>query len=294
MIKIFKSILLLIITLFIFSCSDCKLNLFAVETVENVNSFTLTIDENVKEYLNTTTIPSYTCTYDGVLKSGKNRTGNFEIAFYDNDDFFLSDIISNIIKEYESKNRVSYKLISKDNDTETWMNRKHDNDSQKEYIKVKDNTIYNEIAYVSLENGLQLSFNYARFSDFENNTYYRWQKKEGIRFVLHYPLMVYENKQNNRNEVVVMPLPNGVIYYFDTTTKKLDAILKNEKYLSEDFYTFGYVNSYEEDYSQIESYYLNDVKGVKTSEGIECEFMNNKFLITFTEESFKIKLINEV
>ena len=163
---------------------------------------------------------------------------------------------------------------------------------QIQYIKIKDNKIYNEIVYISLENGLQLSINYARFSDFEGNTYYRWQKTEGIRFVLHYPLMVYHNEEHDRNEVVVMPLPNGVIYYFDTTTKQIDALLKNDKYLKEEYYKFGYVNSYEKDYDNIVNYYLTDAKGVKTSEGIECEFMSNKFLVTFAEDSFSLKLIN--
>ncbi len=292
MTRIFKYILLLVISILLSISLGCNLNIFRVETVENDGSFTLTIDEDVLKYLNTTDIPNYTCTFDGVLKSSKYRTGEFEIAFYDNDDFFLSKIIENLINEYKEKNRVSFKSISSDNETESWMNRKQDDVNEKEYIKIKDNKIYNEIVYISLENGLQLSINYARFSDFEGNTYYRWQKTEGIRFVLHYPLMVYHNEEHDRNEVVVMPLPNGVIYYFDTTTKQIDALLKNDKYLKEEYYKFGYVNSYEKDYDNIVNYYLTDAKGVKTSEGIECKFMSNKFLVTFAEDSFSLKLIN--
>lgn len=292
MTRIFKYILLLVISILLSISLGCNLNIFRVETVENDGSFTLTIDEDVLKYLNTTDIPNYTCTFDGVLKSSKYRTGEFEIAFYDNDDFFLSRIIENLINEYKEKKRVSFKSISSDNETESWMNRKQDDVNEKEYIKIKDNKIYNEIVYISLENGLQLSINYARFSDFEGNTYYRWQKTEGIRFVLHYPLMVYHNEEHDRNEVVVMPLPNGVIYYFDTTTKQIDALLKNDKYLKEEYYKFGYVNSYEKDYDNIVNYYLTDAKGVKTSEGIECEFMSNKFLVTFAEDSFSLKLIN--
>lgn len=292
MTRISKYILLLVISILLSISLGCNLNIFRVETVENDGSFTLTIDEDVLKYLNTTDIPNYTCTFDGVLKSSKYRTGEFEIAFYDNDDFFLSKIIENLINEYKEKNRVSFKSISSDNETESWMNRKQDDVNEKEYIKIKDNKIYNEIVYISLENGLQLSINYARFSDFEGNTYYRWQKTEGIRFVLHYPLMVYHNEEHDRNEVVVMPLPNGVIYYFDTTTKQIDALLKNDKYLKEEYYKFGYVNSYEKDYDNIVNYYLTDAKGVKTSEGIECEFMSNKFLVTFAEDSFSLKLIN--
>ena len=176
MTRIFKYILLLVISILLSISLGCNLNIFRVETVENDGSFTLTIDEDVLKYLNTTDIPNYTCTFDGVLKSSKYRTGEFEIAFYDNDDFFLSKIIENLINEYKEKNRVSFKSISSDNETESWMNRKQDDVNEKEYIKIKDNKIYNEIVYISLENGLQLSINYARFSDFEGNTYYRWQK----------------------------------------------------------------------------------------------------------------------
>lgn len=294
MIKIFRILLILLLSFFVINCdSDCALvKLFEVETVENVGKFTLTIDEDVIKYLNTNEIPSYTLTFDGTINSSKYNGGNFEIAFYNNDDFFISELVKKVIDEYTIKNRVSYKIISTDSDAQTWLNKKAGESSEKEYIKVKDNKITNEIAYISLENGLQLSINYARFSDFEGNVYYKWQKTEGIRFVLHYPLMVYYNEEKACNEVVVMPLPNGVIYYFDTTTKDIDSLIKNDKYLEEEYYEFGYVNSYEEDYESIINYYINDCNGKVNDDYVECEFMENKFKITFTEESFKIKLIN--
>lgn len=285
----FLILLLLVITL-----SGCELNIFKVETEENIGSFTLSIDSDVIEYLNTDELPTYTLNYEGTLYSGKNRTGEYEIAFYNNDDLKLSKIIEKLIQEYEDKNRVVYRLKETKTEAETWINIDTKEGKEKDYIKVKDGKLYNEIAYISLENGLCLSMNYARFKDYENNTYYRWEKTEGIRMVLHYPLMVYYNEENQRNEFVVMPIPNGTIINFDTTTKKVSALLKDDKFIDESYYTYSYFDdtkTVEENKQIVTDYYLNNTEATETSEGIECKFLGNKFLITLNENNFKISLI---
>ncbi len=285
----FLILLLLVITL-----SGCELNIFKVETEENIGNFTLSIDSDVIEYLNTDELPTFTLNYEGTLYSGKNRTGEYEIAFYNNDDLKLSKIIEKLIQEYEDKNRVVYRLKETKTEAETWINIDTKEGKEKDYIKVKDGKLYNEIAYISLENGLCLSMNYARFKDYENNTYYRWEKTEGIRMVLHYPLMVYYNEENQRNEFVVMPIPNGTIINFDTTTKKVSALLKDDKFIDESYYTYSYFDdtkTFEENKQIVTDYYLNNTEATETSEGIECKFLGNKFLITLNENNFKISLI---
>lgn len=285
--KIFNIIVLLCICVFSFSCK-----LLEVETIDYEKQFTLTVDSDILPYLKYDTLLDFTLNYDKVITAGKMRTGEFELALYANDDYYVSSVIEKLINEYDKKDRVSYKLISTDNDAETWMNIKENGEFTKEYIKVKDEKIYNEIVYISLENGLQLSINYARFKDFENNVYYRWQKTEGIRFILHYPLMVYKDLTTNSNALVVMPLPNGVIYYFDSTTKNINEVVKNDKYLSEDYYIFEY-NSEIKNYKQdVIDYYLNDCKGTIKDDIITCSFMGNNFTIELYEDSFKVSIKN--
>lgn len=287
----------LILFLLLILLSGCELNIFEVSTEENDGSFTLSIDSDVIEYLNVDEIPTYTLTFEGVLNSGVNRTGEFEIAFYNNDDSKLSKIIENLIQEYDSKNRVVYRLKETKTELETWINVNTKNGREKEYIKVKDEKIYNEIAYVCLENGLCLSMNYARFKDYENNIYYRWEKTEGIRMVLHYPLMVYYNEVNERNEFVIMPIPNGTIINFDTTTKKVSALLKDDKFIDELYYTYSYFDdskTVEENQQIVTNYYLDNTDAIVTENGIECTFLGNKFLITLDESSFKVTLVEYI
>ena len=176
--------------------------------------------------------------------------------------------------------------ISNDKDAEVWMNRREDDINEKVYLKVKDETVYNEIVYILLDNGLILSINYARFIDSDNVTYYKWQKTESIRMVLHYPFMItdkvdeYPNKINNNKSFVFIPLPLGVTYSFDTTTKRLVKLLSNDKFLESSYYTYKYVNSYEEDHDNFISFYQKYYNG---------RYINDEFVVTNFGIDFKIK-----
>ena len=289
--------LICLLTLFILltGCSCNCSEMFEVKYISMENEFTLSIDSNLVEHLDCENIPDFTLTYDGIINVGENRTGEFEYALYRNDDYFVSRVFEKLIEEYEEKNRIAYKLVKTDNEVEAWMNTYEDplntETTVKDYIKVKDSKVYNEMAYIALENGLILSFNYARFSDFSGNTYYRWQKTEGIRFVLHYPLMMFKNKETNINQFVLMALPKGVIYSYSTTTKKLDSILGNDKYLESEWYTYNYVNSYEEDYQAYVDYYINNFNGKWVDGKLRHDYLGHTFDITFTEENFIFTLV---
>ncbi len=74
--------------------------------------------------------------------------------------------------------------------------------SEKVYLKVIDGNMSNEIAYITLDNGLQLTINYLKFQveqeDKSIKTYYSWQYSESIRMILYYPLMVVKDKDENK------------------------------------------------------------------------------------------------
>ena len=286
-----KSNLLLIILICLISLTGCsckEIFSFSVTPVEN--GITLTYDQDLKNHLayDDIELPNYTIDFEGSLNITQNRQGEFECIFAQNDDFTVSKLIKNIIEEYRGKNRVAFREISQDDELETWMNLRNETQDEKIYLQVKDGKIYNEIAYITLENGLQLTINYARFIDKDNNEYYRWQKTESIRVVLHYPLMVI--KQGEAQKFVFMALPNRVIYNFDTTTKTIEDLTTKEKFLGSEFYTFEYPNGYQEDYQKFIDYYVNNLDGRFIGNDFVYTYLGYDFKIEFTEENFVMSL----
>lgn len=281
----------LVLLILLTGCSCNIFEMFKVNTLPMDGGFTLSIDSQLLEHVPYENLPTYTLEYDGIVNVGENRTGEFEYALYRNDDYKISRIIEKLIQEYEEKGRITYKVVKVDTELETWMNTTKDGEDVQDYIKIKDEKVSNEMAYIALENGLILSFNYAKFSDFSGNTYYRWQKTENIRFVLHYPLMMYKNKETNVNEFVIMAIPNGVIYNYSTTTKKLDSILGNDKFLEAEWYTFNYANSYEENYQEYVDYYINNFNGRWENGKLRHEYLGYTFDIEFTEKNMVFSLV---
>lgn len=314
-------ILILFLCMFFISCSFT--DMFKVKTI-SVKEVTLSIDENVIPYLDLkedVILPTYTLKFSEEINIAETKTGNYEVVFYNNDDFVISKEIDSLIKEYEAKGKVSTRTISKQDSVETWMNYTDEETGERDkyYIKIKDNTIYNEIAYITLDNGLQLTIIYARFTDFQNTTYYRWQKTENIRIILHYPLMLHKVKEtedvdpndpyDTENKFVVLAIPNGVIYHFDTSSRKVQSMVTNEMYLEEAQYTYSYTNSYEEDYQKYANYYIEyfngkfidnpypDTDNSDSNESnkdityLQYQYLGNTFNVKFTKDNFTIYLV---
>lgn len=286
--KILLFILILSFSLLFISC-----NIFKTEVVEYENEIKLTFDQDLSGHLayDEDTLPSYTITFDGKVNITKQRTGAYECIFSNNDDFFVSKIVEKIINEYQEKNRVSFYLQSEENTSETWMNRRDETTDEKVYIKVKDSKIYNEMAYITLENGLQLTINYARFVDSDTNlTYYRWQKRESIRIFLHYPLMVID--QNDERKFVFIAIPNQVRLKFDTTTKQVKDLLQKDKFTTSDWYTYDYQHSYDEDYNNYVNYYVDNFNGRFSGEDFLFDYLGYTFKVNFKQENFVIAFCN--
>lgn len=189
---------LFVLLVFMISLTGCSCKeIFSFDVVPVENEIVLTYDQDLKEHLGypeDLIIPNYIIDFEGSLNITENRQGEFECIFAQNDDFTVSNLIKGIIEEYKEKNRVSFIVDSEDEELETWMNLRNETQDEKIYLQVKDGIIYNERAFITLENGLQLTMNYARFTDKDNNVYYRWQKTQSIRLVLHYPFMLIKRK----------------------------------------------------------------------------------------------------
>ena len=285
--KIFIIAFSIYISFIMISC-----NLFKVEVVEYQNEIPLTYDSDLKGHLayDEEIIPSYIVEFDGKVNITKQRTGEYECIFTKNDDFFVSKIVEDILNEYIEKGRASFYTQKIEETNETWMNRRDDTTDEKIYIKVKDGKIYNELAYITLENGLQLTINYARFVDSETNiTYYRWQKTESIRIFLHYPLMVID--KDDERKFVFIAVPNQVRLKFDTTTKQVKDLLSKDKFTTSEWYTYDYQHSYEEDLDNYKNYYIDNFNGRKENNEFFFDYLGYTFKIDFNENNFVISFV---
>lgn len=280
--RYFIILLSLILTIVV---SGCKL--FETKLVTYENELTLQMVEDYKVYF-PYTLPIFTLKFDGSLNTTEQRTGPYEVVFTQNDDFFVSDILSKLFAEYEAKNDLLIYNIGTDEEAETWMNTyDEDGNHSKEYIKILDNKIYNEIAYMTLDNGLILSVNYAKIVDWNNNVYYRWQKTESIRMIIHYPLMVTENS-NNETMFLLLPLPAGVIKKFDTTTKSLETITTKDKFKNDmSYYTYDYISIWNKE--TVREYYVNRFNGYEENGVFMIEYFGYNFSVEFNEKNFVIK-----
>ena len=286
MIRIKKFVLLLIVSVMISLSSGCGLlkEMFKTELVSNEGEINLIINEDYQKYF-PYEVPSFTLEFEGSLNTTKQTTTNSEVIFTHNDDFKLSEVIGKLLNKYQNLNSLYTHQFSIDKEPETYLiSYKNNPDGEKEYVKVLDSKIYNEVSYISLENGLVLTLNYSRIVDWDNNVYYRWQNTEAIRMILHYPLMVTEN-ENGETMFLIIPLPAGVVYNFDTTTKSLDTILTKDKFKTDSsYYTYDYVNDWNID--TVKEFYINRFNGQEIDNKFFVEYLGYKFEIVFNEKSF--------
>lgn len=300
--KIYLSLIILI-TVFLSGC-----NWFKTELVSNTDYINLSIKANYIEYLTSyEEIPSYTLDIKGLtINTTKYRTGENEIIFSGNDDFVVSGVIEKLLKEYEQKNRISYKLLSTETDYETHLNKTIIEDGKekriKEYLKVKNGVIENKIAYMTLENGLQLTINFRTF-EVENEDvttrYYSWQTTESVRLILYFPLMVVKDS-NGDKKILIVALPNGVINKVETRYEP-SGLLEKDDFLSETYYTYEYSNydslTSGKDYSNVEEvksikeYYINNFNGRYENEMFLYDYLNYTFSIEFLDTTFIIRFV---
>ena len=113
-------------------------NIFKTEVVEYENEIKLTYDSELSGHLayDEATLPSYTIKFTGKVNITKQRTGEYECIFSNNDDFFVSTIVSSIIEEYREKNRISFYTQSVEETNETWMNRRDETTDEMIFVKI--------------------------------------------------------------------------------------------------------------------------------------------------------------
>jgi hypothetical protein len=215
----------------------------------NQDQITFSFPDEYKKYLPYEEIPNYTLPFEGLtFNTNDSASTSNKKVFGKNDDFLMSDVLSALFKSYEEKNRIDYRVLSEDFALITKMNRLITNDKgelvqETIELTVYQDKVYNKIAYISLENGLNLSIEYRHFKSLINDEvkdFYSWRYAAPLNMVLHYSFIVNQLKDGSK-EFVLIPLPNKVIYHLGITEKlSVETVLKKEIYFDVFYRTFPY------------------------------------------------------
>lgn len=304
MIKISRRFCLILLVLLL---SGCSCNFFKTEVYECEGEKLLHIKDDFYDYMpyQKEEVPDYTFYFPGKLNFTVNTTGPNEIVFSNNDDFVVSEIIEDFLKYYEENGIISYREISTMSKYETHLNKKVIDSNgniknERVYFKVTEGQLHNMIAYITLDNGLQLTLNYCMFegtSEGKTDTYYTWEYTESIRMSLYYPLMVTEI--NGERKIVIVALPNQVINKIEPRYDP-SGLVSKDAYLNESFYTYPY-SDYDEDnpkgydnsksVKSIKDYYINNLGGSIVDDDVIYSYLGYDFKVTFGSTHFVISFI---
>ena len=228
--KIRKILLLIVLSfssLFLVACNEVE---------PNENSVTLYLTESFQDLINYEEIPSFTLNFNGTLNTISNVNKTYYTVFSNNDDKILSDAISELLSAYEGK--VEYVVVNEDEVSKRKFSIIENGELKNIDMPCDDNKVYDEVAYIALDNGLKLTIDYCRFVS-DGKTYYTWRYSSSIAMYLYYPVMTILN--DSQKELVLLTLPNKVALHVGPELK-LASILTKEEYLDSSMYSFNYAS----------------------------------------------------
>lgn len=290
-----KKILLILLIIFVIPLMGC----FESAVEPNENKIILTLDEDYQYVIKATSIPSFTFEFEGTLNTIKEVNKAYYTVFSNNDDIILSDALQKLFDKYQDNMYVE--VVGSQKVTSTLFSRIDDygkvvNDT----YEPDDNKVYEEVAYISLENGLKLTVDYRRFV-YNGKNYYTWKYSASITMWLYYPLMTIN--ENGENKIVILSLPNRITFQVGPQLA-LSNVLNGTTYVDSDEclrYTFEYLEeldeegndklSLQEKQQYIINYYVNDMNGTfdENSNIIYFSYLGNNFKVELKEENFKIR-----
>lgn len=277
-------ILLFVFSIILTGCSN--------KVVPNEEEVTLYLDENFTKYMKYEEVPSFTLSFSGTLNTIANVNKTFYTIFASNDDFKLSEIISNLFNKY--KDNIYFEVVEVKEESSTRINSKNDNgEIEPLTYSVDDNKVYYEVAYINLENGLKVTFDYRRFMNNDKN-YYVWRYESNIGMTINYPLMII--KDNNEKEMVLITLPNRIKYKVGPQLVP-EKIIKDDSYLEDINYTFEYLSDIEktkEKQQYVIDYYIENHDGVFISDKLYFTYLGIKFAVVLNDNNFIIKYVEKI
>lgn len=295
--------ILFIVIILLSGCGGTKVN-------ANYGSIVFEFPEEYLKYLPYDEVPSFTFEFEGTIYTNSGASRSNHKYFSRNDDFIFSEILADFFKKYEADNRLTVRLFSQDEQYETKMNRLVEDKNgmlvqKSEIMKVKNGEIFNEIAYINLENGLSLTVDYRRFiSDHEGEekTYYSWRYVAPISMVLHYPVMLHTNAVGEKI-ILIVPLPPKVVYHLGVSRQlPLENLFKKDDYFEENFRRFYYPEfsndpRENEDFDRdqnirtVKDFYIRDLEGREEEGKLYFTYLGYNFEVIFEEETFLINIL---
>ena len=283
--------ILIILLFLIFALTGCIKNTYT----DNEGEITLTIREDFAERMPYDEIPSYTFTFEGVLKTiAKSKDAVYQpyyVIFAGNDDFHLSEQISNLFARYEGK--IDFVIVEERDVEKGRLNsRDEDGEAIPQYLDIDDGKEYYEIAFIKLETRMKLSLAYRRFTS-EEVTYYVWRYESNISMTLYYPLMVIE--ENGVKEIVLLTLPNRIEFQVGPGLV-VDKILKNPDYLEDEKYTLRYLDEHKtvlDKQNYVRDYYIHECGGEYIGDKIHFTYLGIEFSVEFHNEYFTIRYVGK-
>lgn len=283
-------LLLLFLTVILTGCSNT--------VTSNPDGVLLSLTDSLLEYMpyEKEQIPSFTFAKDSNFNTISNTKFSFQKILSNNDDFLVSEEIAKLLVQYEGQ--IETKIDNEKVSSKTRMNRIEVQDNTPKTVRVNLlvdeellpnqeralRVVYDEVAFIMLDNGLQLTLEYRRFTS-EGITYYAWRYTRSITLYLHFPLMVHIN-QDNQRELLILPLPNYTKYSVGPQLE-LKKLLEADTYLSSDYYKFNYPAK-ENAQEIVKQFYINNHQGREISDDFVCTYLGIDYKIEFSEESFRI------
>ena len=266
--KIFNILLLLFITVVLTGCVKPKVN---------KNNVTFFIPEEFKSYMPYEKLPEFSLEVTKPVNSHPQEK-SFTKILMQNDDYYISDLISKTINKYKDLNRVHIELVEKNNSKRAQINyRDGFGKVRKDYLLTDDGFAYYEVAYLDLESGLKLTIDYRRFKH-GGQEYFVWRETSGLNMTLYYPLMV--TKINGEFKILLLTLP-PLVKFQVSPLLRVKRIL-NDEYLKSGHYTFLVKSNKEEVIKYYKQFGYDE-----TSETFN--YLGYNFKLEFLEQEIKGK-----
>lgn len=294
----FNVLLLLILSFFL---TGCFVSFSAV--VPNENSITLKLDEDFASVIEGE-LPEFTFEFEGNLNTIKNVNKAFYTVFSNNDDKILSDALVLLFEKY--KDNIYFDLVGTDKDVHSTLFSRLDKYGKvyNEEIEPDNHMVYEETAYISLENGLKLTVDYRKFY-YNGEVYYTWKYSASITMYLYYPMMAIKKEDSLTNKIVLITLPNRVTFKIGPSLS-LQSIYNGSKYTDKEdsvYYTFDYVKDFgekeeatlEQQQQYVIDYYVNNCNGTYNEETkvINFSYLGNNFMVQLFDNNFKMRYVYE-
>ncbi len=287
--KTFRKIsgLVIIMILSLTVLSGC----FKNQVVAHQGQIRLYLDESFTTHMSYEQVPDFTFTFEGTINTIANVPDTNATVFASNDDVVFSAMVAELIEEYSVYTEV---VATKEVPT-TQINTLDDNNKTVVHQYPVDGGItYDEVAYLSLDNGLKMTINYRRFVS-DGITYYCWRYTSNITFYLYYPLMIIE--ESGTKKIVLLALPNRVTFQVGSQLKASNILSKDE-YLNATKYTFAYPEVEGDKVTYVKEYYLNNHEGYEVENGLEDDFyfqyLGIRYQVLFHDQSFTLQYIGPV